>query len=324
MAQDAWAMERFLVDRTAPAVLTGFSAVPVLGDATRYDLKWDAAEVPAEASATVGYEFSYDFTPPVQTLDTTCTLQLPDLAGHTIRVHAVDAAGNAGPWSSLRVGTHTIATSVPLGHGTIAPAGSTAVADGASLTVTITPDAGYHIVDVSVDNVPRGAIKSYSFTNVTGNHTVSAAFAANPAPLYPVWRYLNHAPKTGNHILTPTPTPPAVLASRIGTYWLEGPAYWINPATNDKPVYKFQNIKGGYFIYTSEPAEIASIRATQSKYWTDRGPAGFSVSNTVGQRVYRFRNLTKQFYLYTGSEAERAGIDRRYWKEEGTSYRIAP
>jgi hypothetical protein len=50
---------------------------------------------------------------------------------------------------------------------------------GASASYTITPAAAYHVADVVVDGVSVGAVTSYSFSNVTANHTISASFAVN-------------------------------------------------------------------------------------------------------------------------------------------------
>ncbi|NPV88063.1 PQQ-binding-like beta-propeller repeat protein [Coprothermobacteraceae bacterium] len=61
--------------------------------------------------------------------------------------------------------------------GSISPAGAVTVPYGGSQTFTITPSAGYHIADVKVDGVSIGATTSYTFTNVTGNHTIEALFA---------------------------------------------------------------------------------------------------------------------------------------------------
>jgi len=51
------------------------------------------------------------------------------------------------------------------------------VNDGGILAFAITPNAGYHILNVLVDGVPVDAVTSYPFTNVTANHTISATFA---------------------------------------------------------------------------------------------------------------------------------------------------
>ena len=52
-----------------------------------------------------------------------------------------------------------------------------AVNYGADQAFTITPDARYHVADVLVDGVSVGAVTSYTFTNVTANHTIAATFA---------------------------------------------------------------------------------------------------------------------------------------------------
>jgi alpha-tubulin suppressor-like RCC1 family protein len=50
---------------------------------------------------------------------------------------------------------------------------------GGSASYTITPATGYHVADVLVDGVSVGAVTSYSFSNVTADHTISASFAIN-------------------------------------------------------------------------------------------------------------------------------------------------
>ena len=64
-------------------------------------------------------------------------------------------------------------------NGTIAPATQTDVEYGSSKTFTITPDDYYVVADVIVDGSSRGALTSYTFNNVTGNHTITAVFEAN-------------------------------------------------------------------------------------------------------------------------------------------------
>jgi CSLREA domain-containing protein len=63
--------------------------------------------------------------------------------------------------------------------GKILPAGVVTVNSGESQTFTITPDTGYHVSDVKVDNVSVGAKTTYTFTQVTSNHTISASFSVN-------------------------------------------------------------------------------------------------------------------------------------------------
>ena len=75
-------------------------------------------------------------------------------------------------------GPYTIvASSGP--NGSVTPPGTTTVTCGDRVTYTITPDPCYLIADVLVDGVSNpGAVLSgtYTFNNVTANHTISATF----------------------------------------------------------------------------------------------------------------------------------------------------
>lgn len=63
-------------------------------------------------------------------------------------------------------------------HGSIAPNGTVNVNRNDSATFTITPDSGYEIADVLVDGQSVGAVSSYTFENVTADHTIAASFRA--------------------------------------------------------------------------------------------------------------------------------------------------
>ncbi len=73
------------------------------------------------------------------------------------------------------VNTFTLTATAGAG-GTISPAGTTTVSQGASQTYTITPSSCYAISDVIVNGVSQGAINSYTFNNVQANGTISASF----------------------------------------------------------------------------------------------------------------------------------------------------
>ena len=85
-------------------------------------------------------------------------------------------------------GNHTIAASFALdtsctitasadAHGSISPSGTVTIDQGSDQSFAIVPAALYHIEDVLVDGSSLGAVSSYTFTNVTGNHTIAASFA---------------------------------------------------------------------------------------------------------------------------------------------------
>ncbi len=61
-------------------------------------------------------------------------------------------------------------------NGSISPPGSSSVVQTGSKTYTITPNNGYKVDVVLVDGASVGAVSAYTFSNVTGNHTISATF----------------------------------------------------------------------------------------------------------------------------------------------------
>ena len=71
---------------------------------------------------------------------------------------------------------HTITASAGSG-GSISESGEIKVDDGVTKTFTFTPNEGYKISDVLVDGVSVGAVSSYTFSNITENHTVSVSFS---------------------------------------------------------------------------------------------------------------------------------------------------
>lgn len=61
-------------------------------------------------------------------------------------------------------------------NGTIAPLGTVYVTEGSNQSFMITPDPGYQVADVVVDNNPVEAVNNYEFSNVTADHTIHATF----------------------------------------------------------------------------------------------------------------------------------------------------
>ena len=87
--------------------------------------------------------------------------------------------------ASFAADTFTITPSAGAG-GSIAPSGATAVNSGADATFTITPNSGFHVTGVVVDGVSVGAVGSYTFMNVTADHTIAATFAADPPATFTI------------------------------------------------------------------------------------------------------------------------------------------
>ena len=61
-------------------------------------------------------------------------------------------------------------------NGSVSPSGWTSVRHGWDQTFTITPDKGYAVAKVLVDGKSVGSVKSYTFKNVTKDHTIEVVF----------------------------------------------------------------------------------------------------------------------------------------------------
>ena len=79
------------------------------------------------------------------------------------------------------VSVYEISAGVATTGGTISPAGKISVAQGQNVTYKITPKSGFAVLAVAVDGQQIGAVNSYTFSNVQGNHTIAAAFLLTDA-----------------------------------------------------------------------------------------------------------------------------------------------
>lgn len=77
--------------------------------------------------------------------------------------------------------SYEISAGVATTGGSITPSGKTLVAEGANITYTMTPKAGFTILAVAVDGVQVGNVSNYTFTNVRGPHTIAVAFVQTQA-----------------------------------------------------------------------------------------------------------------------------------------------
>ena len=60
--------------------------------------------------------------------------------------------------------------------GSISPSGNVSVREGRDQIFTITPDKGYAVSNVKIDGKSIGAVKSYTFENVSRTHTIEVIF----------------------------------------------------------------------------------------------------------------------------------------------------
>ncbi len=62
-------------------------------------------------------------------------------------------------------------------NGSISPAGSKSVPYNGSQSYTITPNTGFAVANLLIDGVSQAAAPSYTFNNVTANHSISVTFS---------------------------------------------------------------------------------------------------------------------------------------------------
>ncbi len=91
-------------------------------------------------------------------------------------------------------------------------------------------------------------------------------------------------------------------------------------------VYRFRNLKNGYYLWTASEAEKNNIVATMSKTWKLEGVA-YRINTLANvSPLWRFRNLKSGFYLYTSDANEKdsivANLSKSY-KLEGAAYNVS-
>ena len=92
-------------------------------------------------------------------------------ANTTVYAHWTYTGGGGGSGYSY----YTIKATAGAG-GSISPSGNVSVREGRDQTFTITPDKGYAVANVKIDGKSIGAVKSYTFENVSRTHTIEAIF----------------------------------------------------------------------------------------------------------------------------------------------------
>ena len=129
-------------------------------------VKWvddTGADLPATTTVEANKLYKWVFTPADSANYTTLT--------GSIELYHKSSSGGGGWYYTYYTIKATAGT-----NGSIAPSGWTSVRDGRDQTFTITPDKGYAVAKVLVDGKSVGAVKSYTFKNVTKDHTIEAIF----------------------------------------------------------------------------------------------------------------------------------------------------
>jgi len=207
-------------------------------------------------------------------------------------VTTVPAAGGTYTFSNVTavhtisagfVKTYTITASAGTG-GTISPSGAVSVNYGANKTFTITPSTGYTVSTVMVDGAAVTTVPAaggtYTFSNVTAAHTISAAFtletfsitasagtggAISPSGAVSV----NYGAK---EVFTITPS----TGYALSTVLVDGTAVTTVPAAGG--TYTFSNIKAAHTISATFTLKNFTITASAGTGGTISPSGAVSVS----------------------------------------------
>lgn len=191
---------RFLLFALLPvlaALTLGFATRPA--GAAQATLEWAAPANTAVAGYKIYYgtaSRSYTQSVDVGNLTSYTLSNLSDGRTYYFALMGYDSSGNKSGYSNEMsktfASTYSITATSGSG-GTVTPSGaassSTAssgtttittvsVAQGGSASFSIAPAAGYAIAGVTVDGSSVGAVSSYTFSNVTASHAISATFVA--------------------------------------------------------------------------------------------------------------------------------------------------
>ena len=123
--------------------------------------------LPDDTRVKANTTYKWRFTP----TDTNYTT----LTGEIELLHHKSNGGDSSGYSY-----YTIEATAGAG-GSISPSGSVSVREGGDQTFTITPDKGYAVSNVKIDGKSIGAVKSYTFENVSRTHTIEVIFVKGTA-----------------------------------------------------------------------------------------------------------------------------------------------
>lgn len=155
----------------------------VQGDPT---LTWTSPGITLASGTSQSVSATRSFNPA-----TTTTYPVRLCADGANTVAESNETNNCSAWASLTINvsppppppptSYTITSSAGA-NGSITPNGTTTVTSGGSQNYTFSPAPGFTVASVVVDGASVGSPTSYTFSNVTANHTISVTFSATSTP----------------------------------------------------------------------------------------------------------------------------------------------
>lgn len=161
--------------------------------------------------------------------------------------------------------------------GSISPSGAVSVTQGSNQAFTITANTGYTIGTVTVDGNSQGAISSYTFTNVTANHTITATFLAN---------YTINASAGANGSISPSGAVPVIQGNNQAFTITPNTGYKISDVTVDSASqgaissYTFTNIQTNHSIAATFQLRITRVQGNKKAQATTTSSLSATLDST--------------------------------------------
>jgi len=188
--------------------------------------------------------------------------------------------------------------------GTIEPSGEILVHEGTSKTFDINPLPDFHILDVKVDGNSVGAVETYTFSNITSDHTIEAYFEKDQE------KYKITATATEGGSIDPSGE--VLVENGADQTFLITPneGYFINDVVVDSQSvgrvseYTFENVRSSHTIHavftTSLSPEITDTSARSSS-----GNAPYTVSFSCQAYDPDGGNIVKYEWIIEGDKEDK-------------------
>ncbi|MFI5253639.1 MAG: T9SS type A sorting domain-containing protein [Bacteroidota bacterium] len=186
-------------------------------------------------------------------------------------------------------------------HGTISPLGPVTVIVDSNQTFTITPNYGYMTDSILVDEVSQPVAPTYTFTTVTANHTIRAAFISGPNQVSIVPTGLWSSPSTWSKNLVPSSSDSVIIApGTIVTLDIDG----ICGAINVQGKLNYGNNAGRILIVSTIGSLSGSMIISDSVVFAAQASQRIFVGgdfSCTGALVNNSTGSTGSFIIFNGS-----------------------
>jgi hypothetical protein len=150
-------------------------------------------------------------------------------------------------------------------NGAITPNGTITANIGSSQLFNISPNTGYHVSDIALDNLSQDAASSYTLSNITQPHTIIANFAINTYNLN-VTQTPNGQISPGSSTINYGDTPTFTITPSEGYYitniTANGKSIPVNSSSGQ--TYQFGPVKADGSLTASFALEKFTIRVNQA------------------------------------------------------------